>query len=97
MYWNELNKDNIEIAKELYYDYLEQNKNEKYSNELESFEEFLENNVTKCDKCGRMKHWDNLKFDGQKHLCQECWNEMNEVIGEPDNYEYYKLREEGLL
>lgn len=41
MEWYELNKENIEKVKELYYKYLEENKNNNYMANLLTFEEFL--------------------------------------------------------
>ena len=100
MYWNELNEENIERAKELYYDYLEQNK-DKYSNQLKSFEEYLEDDVAKCDRCGELHDWNCLKLNesvNYSRLCQECYDDLFTNTDDwQDNYEENKLREEGLL
>lgn len=98
MYWNDLNEDNIERAKELYYDYLEQNKNTKYTSNLKSFEEYLEDDIIKCDRCGDLQEWGCLKSSvNYRNLCEECYDDLFTVPEEPDNYEENKLREEGLL
>ena len=92
MYWNELNEDNIEYAKELYCDYLQENK-DKYSNQLKSFEEFLEDDVIKCERCEKPTLWDYLK-DG---MCECCYDDLYIIPEEPDHYEEEKLKEEGWL
>ena len=93
MYWNELNEDNIEYAKELYYDYLAENKNKLYTNELKRFDEFLEDEVKICKRCNKPELWDLLEED----MCEDCYYDMHGEQEEPDHYEDYRLKEEGWL
>lgn len=98
MYWNDLNKDNIELVKEYYYDYLEENKNTKYTSELMSLEEFMENNLTKCKMCDKPELLRNTKDTfNYGSICMDCYENTFNKDEWQDNYEEYKLREEGLL
>lgn len=72
MEWNELNKDNIEEAKQLYYEYLEENKAFYYTNMLKTFEEFIETELTICKRCQKPIYNEN-------ELCECCKDEMYEV------------------
>ena len=72
MEWFELNEENIEEVKELYYEYLEENKNESYKANLLTFEKFMNNELTKCERCDKIIYNEN-------RLCECCNGEMNEV------------------
>ena len=98
MYWNNLNKDNIEIVKDYYYDYLEENKKDKYTSQLKSLEEFMEDELILCKRCENPILWENSKESfNYGRICEECYEKLYTEPEEPDNYEEYKLREEGLL
>ena len=71
MEWTELNKDNIEEIKELYYEYLEENKKDNYMANLLTFEEFLKE-LTKCERCDKIIYNEN-------RLCECCNDEMYEI------------------
>lgn len=101
MFWNDLNEENIRRVKELYYDYLEENKDTKYSNNLKGFEEFIEDDLTRCDKCKEIYNRNNLKIATGSlfnRVCYECHESIFNTEDEwQDNYEEEKLKEEGWL
>lgn len=72
MYWNELNEENIEETKELYYEYLEENKTNNYRANLLTFEEFINKELTRCKRCEKVIYNEN-------ELCECCKDEMYEV------------------
>lgn len=51
MTWEDLTKDNLETVKNMYIEYLQENKNNKYTANLYTFEEFMNNELTKCMRC----------------------------------------------
>ena len=79
MYWKNLNKDNIEQAKELYYDYLQEN------NELR-FDEYLEDEVVKCERCENLTTREHYRNNG--YLCDCCYDDMN-CKHEEDGYDIW--------
>ena len=72
MTWEDLNKDNIEEVKQLYIEYLEDNKEENYRANLKTFEEFIETELRKCNRC------DNIIFNDSEY-CECCHDEMVEI------------------
>lgn len=72
MYWEDLNKNNVENIQKFYCEYLENNK-DKYSSQLEGFEEFMQNHITKCSRCGEWT-WDEY-LDGND-LCPVCKDDV---------------------
>ena len=83
MYWEDLDKDNIDLAKAFYYDYLRDNK-DKYSNQILGFEEFLQNEVTKCDRCGNWTLMNHMREFGG-YLCECCYDDLYY----PEERDYY--------
>lgn len=77
MTWQDINKDNIEELKELYSEYLEENKQFNYTNGLLTFEEFVESKVYYCARCGKYELIENLKIDYNSNLlCENCYDEL---------------------
>lgn len=72
MTWEELNKDNIEEVKELYIEYIQENKNSNYVSNLLTFEEFINKELSKCKRC------DNIIFNDSEY-CECCHDEMFEI------------------
>lgn len=77
MTWEDLTKDNIEEIKELYIEYLQENKNNEYKANLLTFEEFIEKKLTKCTRC------DNILYEGEgkgtgdyEKLCECCYDDL---------------------
>jgi len=86
MSWNELTKDNIEYVKELYYDYLENYKRERYvnSNDRMSFEEFMDNEITLCEDCKTpiVREYSIEKLGITYYVCPDCYDYFNSKKGE---------------
>ena len=72
MSWEELNKDNIEEIKSLYIDYINDNKEDKYVTNLMTFEEFINEELRKCNRC------DNIIFNDNEY-CECCHDDLFEV------------------
>ena len=72
MSWEYLSKDNIEEVKQLYIEYLEENKAYYYTSNLKTFEEFIETELRKCNRC------DNIIYN-DKEYCECCHDEMFEI------------------
>ena len=72
MNWEDLNKDNIEAVKDLYIEYLEDNKKYNYISCLKTFEEFMKLELKKCDRCG-------IVILNEKDLCDCCYDEMFKI------------------
>lgn len=89
MYWDDLNKDNIERAKELYGEYISQN----IFTDLEYFDEYLENHVNKCSRCDEYYDNDTMYLtDDYNYLCQCCYDDLY-TIPEEDKYEDYLIEQ----
>ena len=88
MYWDDLNKENIERAKELYVEYIEQNKHSKYRSQLECFDEYLENHVKKCKRCDEWFDEDTMHIDRDNNLlCECCYDDLyTEYVEEDDRW-----------
>lgn len=68
MTWEDLNEDNIKEIKELYINYIQENKDEMYRAQMMSFEEFL-GTLKKCFRC------DNIVEDGEMY-CMCCHDDL---------------------
>ena len=68
MTWEDLNEDNIKEAKELYINYIQENKDEMYRAQMMSFEEFL-GTLSKCHRC------ENITTDGE-YYCSCCHDDL---------------------
>lgn len=68
MTWEDLNEDNINEVKELYINYIQENKDTMYRAQMMSFEEYLKT-LNKCQRC------DNIIEDGQKY-CVCCHDDL---------------------
>ena len=69
MTWEDLNKDNIEEIKELYIEYLQENKNKEYMANLMTFEEFINKELKKCERC------DKPVYQEEKY-CECCYDDL---------------------
>lgn len=80
MTYKDLNKDNIELIKELYEDYIERFKESFYSDkELLDFMTFAELRLIKCPVCGEYEDCLNMtkaRYDDIE-ICEDCWNNGN--------------------
>ena len=68
MTWEDLNEDNITQAKELYIEYIEENKDTMYRANMMTFEEFI-SHIHKCQRC------DNL-IDEDERYCMCCHDDL---------------------
>lgn len=91
MYWNDLNKDNIEQAKELYYDYLQDNKE---NNNVLRFDEYLEDKVVKCERCENLTLREHYHNNG--YLCQCCYDDIN-CEYEEDEHDKWLDKQNGVI
>lgn len=77
MNWQDINKDNIEELKQLYREYIENNKQLNYTNGLLTFEEFIERKVYYCTRCGKYEVMDLMKIDSNNNfMCENCYDEL---------------------
>jgi len=72
MSWEDLNKDNIEEVKQYYYEYIEDNKENNYVANLMTFEEFIEKELTKCNRCENI-------IEKNSEYCECCHDELFEI------------------
>lgn len=75
MNWEDLNKDNIEEIKELYMEYIQDNKRDNYIANLLTFEEFIKE-LTKCERCEKIITQSEVKSNGIQILCDCCYDDM---------------------
>ena len=68
MTWEDLNEDNINEIKELYINYIQENKNEMYRANMMTFEEYLKT-LSKCHRC------DAITIDKQRY-CDCCYDDL---------------------
>ena len=68
MTWEDLNEDNITQAKELYIEYIQENKNTMYRANMESFEEFI-GHLHECRRCGSL-------IDEEENYCECCKDDL---------------------
>lgn len=77
MTWEDLNKDNIEEVKELYIEYIQENKNSNYVSNLLTFEQFILTQLDKCTRCGKIERKENLKgIKDYEDLCECCYDDL---------------------
>ena len=77
MTWEDLNKDNIEEIKELYIEYIQENKNNNYVSNLLIFEQFILTQLDKCTRCGKIERKENLKgIKDYEDLCECCYDDL---------------------
>lgn len=77
MTWQDINKDNIDELKQLYREYLENNKQLNYTNGLLTFEEFVESKVYYCTRCGKYEVMDLMTIDNNNNfICENCYDEL---------------------
>ena len=72
MSWEDLTKDNIEEVKTMYMEYLEDNREYNYRANLMTFEEFIEKELTKCERC------ETPIYKGNEY-CECCHDDLFEV------------------
>ena len=72
MSWEELNQDNIEEVKQHYYEYLEDNKADCYKSNLLTFEEFINQELRRCERCGTI-------MINNQDFCFNCYDEMYKI------------------
>ena len=68
MTWEDLNEYNINQAKELYIDYIQENKDITFRANMMTFEEFLKT-LSKCQRC------ENITQDGHTY-CECCHDDL---------------------
>ena len=78
MNWEDLNKDNIEEIKELYIEYIQENKKYNYTANLLTFEQFIKK-LVKCDRCGKIIIESEVKSNGIQLYCDCCYDEMYKI------------------
>lgn len=91
MTWEDLNKDNIEWIKQLYEFYLDEHKDKEYTSNLKTLEEFMEEELVKCEKCGE---WTTREYTTDingifSYLCPECYDKTN-YTDEIDPYDEWR-------
>ena len=77
MTWEELNKDNIEEIKDLYAEYIQENKKDTYGVLLLTFQDFIEQKLIKCTRCGKIitKEESKSKYE-YEYLCECCYDDL---------------------
>ena len=68
MTWEDLNEDNIKEVKELYINYIQENKDTMYKANMMTFDEYL-TTLRKCFRC------DNIVQDGERY-CVCCHDDL---------------------
>lgn len=72
MTWEDLDRYNIEEVKNLYIDYINDNKESNYVSNLMTFEEFINKELRKCNRC------DNIIFNDNEY-CECCHDDLFEI------------------